>query len=65
LTQAEALSYASHLAKVARENEPQPERAQALAGIAEDMQKLYQAVFDLLLSKTHFSVTNSIPAHSV
>ena len=63
LTQTEALTYASHLAKVAGENEPQPERAQALAGIAEDMQNLYQDVFNLLLSKTRFSLTNSIPSH--
>src|SRR5882672_11388936 len=32
LTQAEALNYAAHLAEVAGENEPQPDRARALAG---------------------------------
>ena len=64
LTQTEALSYAWHLAKVAGENEPQPERARALAGIGEDMQNLYQEVFLLLLSKTNSSVTNSIKAQS-
>jgi hypothetical protein len=52
LTQTEALSYAWHLAKVAGENEPQPERARALAGLSKDMQNLYQEVFVLLLSKT-------------
>jgi hypothetical protein len=60
LTQTEALSYASHLAKVAGENEPQPDRARALAGVSEDMRSLYQDVFGLLLSKTKSSATNSI-----
>jgi len=52
LTQTEALSYAWHLAKVAGENESQPERARALAGVSEDMKNLYHEVFVLLLSKT-------------
>ncbi|MGD0812208.1 MAG: hypothetical protein ABSA83_01280 [Verrucomicrobiota bacterium] len=52
LTQTEALSYAWHLAKVAAENEPDPERAHALAGLSQDMKNLYQEVFALLLSKT-------------
>ena len=60
LTQTEALSYAWHLAKVAGENEPQPERARALAGVSEDMQNLYHEVFVLLLSKTKSSATNLV-----
>ena len=52
LTQAEALSYASHLAKVAGENEPQPDRARALAGVSEDMTTLYHEVFKMLRSRT-------------
>jgi hypothetical protein len=52
LTQTEALSYAWHLAKVAGENEPQPDRARALAGVSEDMEKLYHEVFVMLLLKT-------------
>jgi hypothetical protein len=64
LTQTEALSYAWHLAKVAGEHEPQPERSHALAGIGEDMQHLYHDVFVLLLAKTHFSVTNAVTAHT-
>jgi len=52
LTQTEALSYAWHLAKVAGENESQPERARALAGVSEDMANLYHEVFGLLRSKT-------------
>jgi hypothetical protein len=52
LTQTEALSYACNLAKVAGENESQPERARALAGVSEDMKKLYHEVFVMLLSKT-------------
>lgn len=58
LTQTEALSYAWHLAEVTGQNEPQPGRARALAGIGEDMQSLYHEVFELLLSKS--SPTNSI-----
>src|ERR1017187_4696412 len=64
LTQTEALSYAWHLAKVAGENEPQPDRARALAGIGQDMQSLYHEVFLLLLSQSNSSVTNSIKAQS-
>ncbi len=60
LTQTEALSYAWHLAQVAGENESQPDRARALAGVSKDMQNLYQEVFGLLLSKTKSSPTNSI-----
>ena len=60
LTQTEALNYAWHLAKVAGENEPQTERARALAGISEDMKNLYHEVFGLLLSKTKSSATNLI-----
>jgi hypothetical protein len=51
LTQTEALSYAWHLAKVASENESQPHRARALAGISENMEHLYQEEFAMLLSK--------------
>jgi hypothetical protein len=60
LTQTEALSYAWHLAKVAGENEPQPDRARALAGVSKDMENFYHEVFVLLLSQTKSSVTNSI-----
>ncbi len=52
LAQTEALSYARQLAKVASQNEPQPERALALAAVSEDMRRLNQEVFVLLLSKT-------------
>ena len=52
LTQTEALSYAWHLAKVAGENESQPDRAIALAGVSKDMENLYHEVFAMLLSKT-------------
>lgn len=51
LTQAQALSYAWHLAKVAAENEPQPARARALAGLSEDMEKLYHEVIGLMRSR--------------
>jgi hypothetical protein len=52
LTQTQALTYGWHLAKVAAENEPDPDRVRALEGLSEDMQKLYNEVFALLLSKT-------------
>jgi hypothetical protein len=51
LTQTEALSYAWHLAKVAGENEFQPDHARAMAGLSEDMEKLYHEVFEMLLTK--------------
>jgi len=60
LTQTEALSYGWHLAEVTSTNEPQPERARALAGLGRDMQNLYHEVFMLLLSKTQSSATNSV-----
>ena len=67
LTQTEALSYGWHLAEVTSENEPQPERARALAGLGMDMQNLYHEVFVLLLSKiesqaTDLNRTNAAPA---
>ncbi len=63
LTQTEALSYGWHLAKVASENEFEPKRSHALAGVSQDMKGLYQEVFVLLLSKTESSATNRIKAH--
>jgi hypothetical protein len=51
LTQTEALSYASHLAKIAGENEPQPDRALALVAVSKDMENLHHEVFAMLLSK--------------
>jgi hypothetical protein len=59
LTQTEALSYAWHLAEVASENEPQPDRARALAGISADMQSLYREVFGLLLKESSSAATAS------
>ena len=52
LTQIQALSYAWHLAKVAGENESQPERASALASLSKDMENLHREVLVLLLSKS-------------
>jgi hypothetical protein len=60
LTQTEALSYAWHLAEVTGENETQPERALALAGVSKDMQNLYQEVFALLLSKTESTAARQV-----
>ena len=52
LTQTEALNYGWHLAKVAGENEPNPERARVLAGVSEDLKSFYQQVFALIEAKT-------------
>jgi hypothetical protein len=60
LTQTAALSYGWHLADVAAQNEPQPDRARALQGISDDMQNLYHAVFAQLLVQTAAAATNSI-----
>jgi hypothetical protein len=60
LTQTEALNYAWHLAEVTAKNEPQPDRARALAGIGADMENFYNQVFALLLTQTKSSATNSI-----
>jgi hypothetical protein len=60
LSQTEALSYAWNLAKVAGENETNPERAGALARMSEEMQNLYQHVFMLLLLETKSIATDPI-----
>lgn len=52
LTQTSALSYAWHLAKVAAENEPQPDRARALTELSEEMKSLYLETVALLLART-------------
>jgi hypothetical protein len=54
LSQAEALSYASHLADVACENETEPGRAKALSNISADMRRLYGEVFAMLLSRSQW-----------
>jgi hypothetical protein len=51
LTQTEALSYAWHLATIAGENEPQPDRARALASVSKDLENLHHEVFTMLLAK--------------
>ena len=65
LTQTEALSYGWHLAEVASQNETQPERARALAGMGVDMDNLYHEVFVLLLTKTRASATNAMRTNSI
>jgi hypothetical protein len=52
LSQFQALGYARHLAKVAAENDSQPERARALASLSEEMARHYHQLFALLRSKT-------------
>jgi hypothetical protein len=51
LTQTEALSYASQLAKIAGQNDSRPDRARALEGLSTNLQSLYQDVFAMLLWK--------------
>lgn len=48
LSQAEAVRYASHLAKVAAKNDSQPERSQALARLSGEMESLYQELSAML-----------------
>ncbi|HWD18003.1 MAG TPA: hypothetical protein VHB20_01890 [Verrucomicrobiae bacterium] len=48
LTQVEALNYASHLAKVAAENDLQPERARYLKGLSHEMSVLHEEVIGQL-----------------
>jgi hypothetical protein len=50
LTQAEALAYAEHLAKVAAQNETVPDRAKIFTTISEQMSALHQQVVSLLRS---------------
>jgi hypothetical protein len=63
LSQTEALNYAWHLAKVAAENDSQPDRARGTEGVSEDMKRLYQEAVALLLSKTKSSAMNQIANH--
>ncbi len=51
LTQTEALIYASHLARVAAANEPDPDRARSLARLSMEMRGFYQLVFAILRSR--------------
>ncbi len=51
LTQAEALSYGWHLAKVACELDANPERARAMAALSGDLRGLYYEVIDLMRSR--------------
>jgi hypothetical protein len=51
LTQAEALAYATHLAKVAALNESQPQRAREFSIIRDQMQQLCDEVIALLKSQ--------------
>ena len=48
LTQTEALRYGAHLAKVAHAVEPQPERANVLADLSAEMERLYGEVFEMI-----------------
>jgi hypothetical protein len=50
LTQADALSYGWHLAKIAAENSSQPEQVQEFDSVSEAMQALYKQVVALMRS---------------
>ena len=60
LSQAEAVRYASHLAKVAAKNDSQPERSQALARLSGEMEGLYQELV-AVLSVRESAHTNAKP----
>jgi hypothetical protein len=49
LSQTEALNYAWHLADVAAQYEPDPDRAKALRDLATEMETLYRQAFNMLL----------------
>lgn len=51
LTQAQALGYGEHLAKVAAVNEPQPERAREFTSLGVQMKQLYEQVLAMLRKK--------------
>lgn len=51
MAQAEALTYGWNLAKVASQNDTQPDRVRELSRISEQLENLYDKVFDLLLNK--------------
>lgn len=51
LTQAEALAYATHLAKVAALNEPHPQRAREFSAVRDQMQQLHDEVIALLKAR--------------
>jgi hypothetical protein len=48
LTQSEALSYASHLAKVAAANETDPQQARSLTALSEDLKGLHKQVLEMI-----------------
>ena len=52
LTQSEALNYGAHLALVALENDPQPDRAAKLSGLARQLADLHEQVL-AMLRKSH------------
>jgi hypothetical protein len=60
LSQTEALNYAWNLAKVGGENDSQPDRARALAGVSDDMKNLYQEALALLLSKAKLTAMDGV-----
>ncbi|HMJ89155.1 MAG TPA: hypothetical protein VK530_05030 [Candidatus Acidoferrum sp.] len=51
LTQSEALSYGTHLALVAAENEPQPARAQEFSALSAQLKSLHEQVLAMLRSR--------------
>ena len=48
LTQAEALNYGAHLAKVAAENDPHPNQARELSSLSSQLAQLYEQVLAML-----------------
>jgi hypothetical protein len=52
LTQAEALNYGAHLAQVAADNDPEPERARELSKLSAELKLRYDQVLAMLRTKT-------------
>ncbi len=55
LTQAEALSYAWHLAKIAAANETAPARAQYLTALSDEMKQFHQQTVSLMEARTELA----------
>jgi hypothetical protein len=58
-TQLQALNYASHLAGVIVQSDPNPERARKVAALGQNMTDLYQEAYVLLLAKMNAPANKS------
>jgi hypothetical protein len=59
LTQFEALSYGSHLAKIAAENDATPERARALNSLSAQLDGFYEQALTIVMSRRNPAVSQT------